>query len=402
MYTSNLHVKNKIEQIAAAIDKVALIKDNEPGFLSGSSGYLLFFSYLEKYSSNKEKYRNKKEQVIDHLFRHIDQVTLSSFAQGLGGIGWVFSHLIQQSMLEADSNLLLEDFDEVLQKAMEYEFRMRNWDYLHGALGILLYFQNRFAKNNLLLPVLQNGCEQLSSLGEEAGEGIKWRSVLNMETGEEGYNISMSHGIASIIAILSSLHATSGTDHKKTEKLLQGSVMYLLEQQIDREQYGSYFSNYALESQEDIHGSRLAWCYGDLGIAMALWRAGQALDNETWKNKALEILLFTAEKRRNPVGGITRDTGLCHGASGVGHIFYRMWWNTRIPEFYDAASYWFDETLTMARFDNGPAGFKSWNYVTGEWYDNYKFLEGITGAGLALLTFYYQIEPAWDECLLLS
>ena len=152
---------------------------------------------------------------------------------------------------------------------------------------------------------------------------------------------------------------------------------------------------------EQIQRSRLGWCYGDLGIAMALWQAGVALHNESWKNKALEILLFAAEKRRNLEKNFVKDAGLCHGTAGIGHIFYRVWWNTKMSEFKKAADYWFEQTLKMAIFADGLAGYKAWNGRDG-WKNKENLLEGIAGIGLALLTYYYEIEPTWDECMLLS
>jgi len=146
----------------------------------------------------------------------------------------------------------------------------------------------------------------------------------------------------------------------------------------------------------------LGWCYGDLGIAMALWQAGIALRNEIWKNKALEVLLFAAEKRRDLRKNFVNDAGLCHGSAGIGHVFYRVWWNTKIPEFKNAANYWFEQTIKMSIFADGLAGYKMWYGEEKGWANSYGLLEGIAGIGLALLMYYYEVEPTWDECLLLS
>ena len=153
-----------------------------------------------------------------------------------------------------------------------------------------------------------------------------------------------------------------------------------------------------------ITKSRLAWCYGDLGIASALDQAGKTMKETNWINKSLEILLFAAIQRRNLEDNMVRDAGLCHGTAGIGHIFYRMWWNTRLPEFKVAADYWFNQTLKMARFPDGLAGFKCFRMQDDHpmWLNKYELLEGISGIGLAMLTYYYQTEPTWDECLLLS
>ena len=148
----------------------------------------------------------------------------------------------------------------------------------------------------------------------------------------------------------------------------------------------------------------MGWCYGDLGIAAALYQAGNALQENMWIEKAIEVLLYAAIHRKNLVDNYVQDAGLCHGAAAIGHIFYRMWWNTKLPEFKDAATYWFQETLKMATFEDGFAGFKTLEMPNGkqEWLNKYGLLDGIAGIGLALLTYYYEMEPEWDECLLLS
>jgi hypothetical protein len=53
-----------------------------------------------------------------------------------------------------------------------------------------------------------------------------------------------------------------------------------------------------------------------------------------------------------------------------------MWWNTRLPEFKNAADYWFEQTLKMATFEDGLAGFKTLEMPDGNplWVNKYEFL----------------------------
>lgn len=368
---------------------------------TGISGRLLPPYYAGKYFNKQTDWQKHIGELSGKVFDNVGTVTSSSFAEGLAGIGWIFEHLKQQSFIEADTNILLEDIDEVLQASMEYEFQVGHWDFLRGGLGILFYYQERSRSNKSLLPILQKGITLLENIGEKQGDIIKWSSTLG-NTNNRVYNISLSHGMASIVAMLAGLYHTEGLDREKISGLLHGVVGYILQQENDTTKYGSYFPNYSLESQGKMSKSNMAWCYGDLGIAVSLWRAGESTGNEFWKNKALEILLFTAENRCNLSDESVRDAGLCHGASGIGHIFYRMWWNTRMPEFKNAADYWFGETLKMAQFHDGLAGFKTWSPSKNEWYNNYDFLEGVTGIGTALLTYSCEVEPTWDRCMLLS
>jgi len=210
--------------------------------------------------------------------------------------------------------------------------------------------------------------------------------------------------MSGIVPLLSKMYNIEGIDKAKTETLLRGAVQYILAQEIDKDKYGSYFSNFALESAPVIPKSRMGWCYGDLGIATVLYQAGKALKEESWINKALEILLFAATQRRNLEDNAVKDAGLCHGAAGIGHLFYRMWWDTKLPEFKAAADYWFDQTLKMATFEDGLAGFKAYEVYEEKprWTNQYDLIIGVSGIGLAMLSYYHETEPTWDECLLLS
>ena len=152
---------------------------------------------------------------------------------------------------------------------------------------------------------------------------------------------------------------------------------------------------------DKLHSSRLAWCYGDLGISVALWHASQALGRKDWEQEAIDTILH-ASKRRGLVENGVVDAGLCHGTAGIAHIFNRMHGYTGLEELKEASNYWFAETLKMARFEDGLAGFKAWQGNERGWVNEPGLLEGIAGIGLALISAVSDIEPAWDECLLLS
>jgi len=373
------------------------------GLLGGKTGLFMALLLYAVHSKNS-KCRKEGIKILETAFDKIEQSDsyVFSFCNGLAGFGWALEYLEQKGYYEGNTNILFEDFDLVLSHVLDFEMQQGHYDFLHEALGIVLYFISRIEKNKDLLPILQKFIIQLNELKEKHSTGsIKWISVIDREKQQTGYNISLSHGMSSIAVILSKLYAINGMNKEMIKSLLQDCITYILEQELDKDKYGSFFPIFAIESMEQLHGSRLAWCYGDLGIAMALWQAGIALQNETWKNKALEILLFAAEKRRDLEANMIIEAPLCHGTVGIGHIFYRMWWNTRLPEFKNAADYWMNETLKMAKFEDGLAGYKAWFGKDG-WINEYSLLEGIAGIGLALMTYYYEVEPNWDECLLLS
>jgi lantibiotic modifying enzyme len=135
---------------------------------------------------------------------------------------------------------------------------------------------------------------------------------------------------------------------------------------------------------------------------MALLQAGKIFNNESWKDEAIGILLKTTEIREWSEAKVL-DAGLCHGTSGIAHIYNRAYKYTGIEKFKVSAIYWFEQTLKMAAFDDGLAGYKTYRAPEfGGFCNENGFLTGIAGIGLAMISAVSDIEPVWDRALLLS
>ena len=205
--------------------------------------------------------------------------------------------------------------------------------------------------------------------------------------------------MSSIVVILSKMFTLypHGVD---VMNMLLNTLKYIFQQQLHQPTV-SYFPSYSLESEEGSRASRLGWCYGDLGIAQAILQAAKTLRSIDYENEALKILLYNCNRRDLKENHVL-DAGLCHGASGISHIFNRLYVNTKMEEFKEASVYWMEKTVEMAQFGDGLAGFKTWQGGKKEWENQYSLLEGITGIGLSILSLLNPDLMQWDECLLLS
>jgi hypothetical protein len=76
-----------------------------------------------------------------------------------------------------------------------------------------------------------------------------------------------------------------------------------------------------------------------------------------------------------------------------------MFHYTGIKNFEDAALFWLDETLKMAAFTDGYAGFKRYH---SQWINSADIFDGISGIGLALLAAVSDSEPRWDRMMMMS
>jgi lantibiotic modifying enzyme len=368
--------------------------------MGGKSGIVLFWAYYSEYSVTVNL-ENTLGQLIFEIFQKIKHGGLTpTYASGISGIGWTIEHLRQNGFVEIDTDIVIGSFDEFLYPKMLQFMSSGNYDYLHGALGIGLYYLNRLSnpKTKLYIVELIN---ELEKHAEHFSENIAWESRLFDERNETVYNLSMSHGIASIVSVLSQFYQAN-IECERVRNLVNGAVNFLLgnknNSRLSKYTFPAYISK---NLSSKVGWGRLAWCYNDLGIAMALLKAGQVFKNEVWKQEAINTLINTTIIK-DFIEAKIMDAGLCHGTAGIAHIYNRAYIYTGLEIFKDSAKYWYEQTLKLASFDDGLAGYKT--YRTPEYggmCNDYGFLEGIAGIGLAIISAVSDIEPAWDGALLL-
>jgi lantibiotic modifying enzyme len=393
-------IKQKIDAIAECIfTKIQKIENESFGLYSGEFGILLFLFYYSRYSQNR-KYISITENYAERLFEQfIEGEKSHTFCNGFSGILYLFEFLRNNDFIDMDVNDIQPALDNYLVDRMRQNISENYYDFMHGALGVGLYILRRgtgFEYIQELIDFLYVTAEK-----SDGNQIIKWKSFI-LDKNEERlftYNFALSHGISSIIIFLTRVVKTGMLDERIVE-MLTGAVNYLLSQEKDFSQLGSYFPHYILiDSPNDISKSRMAWCYGDLGIGLALWQAGKVLEKTACEERGLEILLQST-KRRSFDESYVRDAGICHGSAGVAMIFRRMYLETKRNEFEDAAQYWVNQTLNFSRFENGLAGYMT--LYSDDWKCDYSLLTGIAGIGLVLLSFLENNQQTWDEMFLLS
>jgi lantibiotic modifying enzyme len=391
---------SKLSDIVAAV--LALEADSsDVGLFGGKTGLALLLFYYEALA-NDEMYGDTALDMVSDVFDRVnDGYYYHTFATGTAGIGWAFDHLVRRDYIESEPDLILADLDPLLHRAMMLDIQEGRFDFLHGALGCGLYFLNRLGSGGAE-DYLSELVPELEQVGTMDNYGrLAWESVVDIKKGTRGFNLSMSHGIASVIAFLGRIHQT-GIERKAVSRMLESAIRYLLDQKLKHGDYISVFPPYVIPG-EPPSDSRLAWCYGDLGIGAALYQAGVLTENSEWEEQALEILRHSAARRELEKNSVF-DASLCHGAAGVAHIFNRMFQYSGVLEFKEASQYWLKQTMDFASFDDGIAGFKTWHgrEADGNWVNDLHMLSGAAGVGLVLISAVSNIEPGWDQCLLLS
>ncbi len=368
--------------------------------MGGKAGLACFYAYYADWSGNRvfdSLAADMIEQELNPAAGHVPELR---FSNGLSGLAWLIHHLTATGMFQWDTTSVFDELDPHLYPYMLAEMLAGHYDYLHGALGVALYFL-RQPGSDKYRPHLEELVSELDKMAVREDDGsIKWKSVLDEKTNKSGYNLSLSHGMASIILILSKIYA-EGISEQMTGQLIKGSLMYVNKQKLPSGEFLSVFPSWAKESMQESEQSRLAWCYGDLGIGLAYMQAGEILPESSYKTDGLSILLSTALRRDLEENNVF-DAGLCHGASGLALIYNVLYQTTLLTVFREAAMYWLDICLNMAIHDDGSAGYKAWHHPDyGGWQNSPGLLDGVAGIGLSLLSFVSVREPTWAGSLLL-
>lgn len=391
----------KLDEIAHCICSKLSRENNTHvgGLYDGAFGVLLFLNYFLRYSQDTKTsiiVDIYAEKLVQNLDKNINNHTYSG---GFAGVLYLFEFLRKQEFIDIDIQDVEYRLEDYLFKSMNEDLLNNNYDFLHGAIGVGFYF---LKKNNANKPILKLIDFLYDTANKDFDNKIfKWKSLLDINTRNcrMGYNISLSHGMSCIVIFLSRV-IDNKIESEKLSVMLTCSVNYLLSQIIENQDLGSFFPHY---SREDINTSlsksRLAWCYGDLGVAFAIWKAGCVTNNLTWQNKALSILLSSIS-RLSCLDNNVYDAGICHGTAGIAMIYRRMYIETNMFEFMNASNYWLNQTLLQSRFSDGLAGYKS--FVKDKWLCDYSVLMGISGIGLVFASYLMDDLQNWDELFLLS
>jgi len=366
-----------------------------------SADLALFFAYRERANPQPARAAYFLEQAVARISQ--EEVGAGLFG-GLAGTGWVLAHLAGW-VYDADEDDPNDTIDEVLCAHLAPMPWTHNFDLINGLVGIGLYALERRSKS-MGRRLLERVIKLLAEMAETTRQGITWHTPANLLPTEQChhfpsgyYNLGLAHGVPGVIALLGRVVAAR-VALARAQPLLEGAVRWLLAQDSDvSPNQGTAGFPDILAEQLDTKPARLAWCYGDVGIAAALLGTARCVDQPQWEESALRIARRAA--RRPPDESGVHDACLCHGAAGLAHQFNRFYQATGDPLFATQARYWFEQTLMLRQPQQGVAGYRFWQGDEG-WEDSRGFLEGAAGIGLALLAACNYYQPAWDRLLLVD
>jgi hypothetical protein len=424
---------------AAAGEPVA--EPRHPSVAGGISGHALFFAYRAQAERSSPGDGPAAADLLEEATGALATLPmLPDLYGGFSGVAWTAEHLYNPRFADsADTEAggdpgdtandgdteddPLVEIDAALLQYLQRTPWTADYDLIRGLAGFGVYALERLERQPRAsaLACLAAVVDRLAETAEPWPQGgVTWHTSEELlpdwqrKIYPKGYyNIGAAHGVPGAIAVLGGVAAAAGRLGeagdpaarelaRRARTLLDGAVEWLLQQRLpDGEEscFGTTFS-----PDTPAQKSRLAWCYGDPGIAATLLVAARACREPAWEKVAVDLALKSAARPFS--GSLVRDAGLCHGSAGLGHLFNRLYQQTGDPRLAEAGRAWIQHALDFRLPGEGLAGYRAFwveeDGVTQSWRSDAGFLEGVAGIGLALLGSVSAFEPSWDRLLLLS
>jgi hypothetical protein len=390
-----------VRAILADLESWGREPSGDPSLAGGTAGLAVLHGYLAQAGLGPES-----EAIARRCLRHAtaamaERPERASLYSGLTGVGWAMAHLRTRLPGRNEEDDLAE-IDEVLLDHLDQSPWRGEYDLIEGLVGFGVYGLERLPRP-AATACLGRVVDRLAETAEPRENGVMWwtdPAWVSPETRAEFprgyYNLGLAHGVPGVIAFLGQVCAAGVAQHEALS-LLDRAVCWLLNQD------GPDGFGYWIAPGAQRDKARLAWCYGDPGVAAALLWAARLVNEPAWEREALAIACRAARRPAEQSGVV--DAGLCHGAAGLGHLFNRMFQATGEKCLAEAARFWFEQTLQMQRPGKGVGGYEAWGPGVDDemtWVADRGLLNGAAGIALALLATTTNIEPAWDRMLLVA
>jgi len=352
-----------------------------PSLFVGKGGDALFWAgqYL---SSGKKEDKWRLDKNLEFIIEQTTCTDLAySLSSGITGVFWLFRFLGRYGLITPDYLKSIDELDEYVDIAFWKYIEDGNYDYLHGYLGLAKYYKEK--GDQASLDKLRVVFETLKASAIKSEHGVFWLDIVE-DKKEDDINFGLAHGVPSIILFLVDYYVQS--KDIEVRLLLIDAVSDLRSHRVDDKLFS--FGN----TSSTKNMSRVAWCYGDLGCGLSIYKAGLVLNNQQFMADGIDILLKAAG--RNMDNAVIDTPFICHGYSGTAYIFYKLYLLTERLEFYDAFVYWLN--VMFDEFDRVEKAGTIHDYFS----KNRHFLTGTAGVGLVLDTIFNNREYTWDELLM--
>jgi lantibiotic modifying enzyme len=374
----------------------------------GRSGLAVFYAHLGHAGFDDDGLEHAARLLEESIELLPSQSLDASFLCGFPGVAWSTEHILR--LLDQADDDFNAEIDEAMLAGLDDPTFVPAYDLIDGLAGHGVYALERLGRPTAI-PLASAILARLERTAVEQSVGRSWPSGQMTRTAqgkdvpidETYFNLGLSHGVPGVIGILARFTRVPEL-RDRAIRLLRGATDWMRGQRLALGSDGA-FGDFVADGVES-EPARLAWCYGDAGVAASLLAAARALDDDDLEAFALDVAHAAAARDLADSGVV--DDGLCHGTAGVAHIFHRLYRATGDAICGDAARRWFGHLLTRETERPNVAGFTTFCFERvpdGEYIEDPAWLTGAAGVGLVLVSALSDPTsalPDWDRPLLLD
>jgi thiopeptide-type bacteriocin biosynthesis protein len=393
----------------------------------GYAGIAIFWGYMDACFPD-EKWDVTGREALELAARDAEgrlSVTIGSFS-GLSGLGLAAWNLSRGGVRYR--RLLTTVDDVIVPQALQLAADVRanrdgvnvgDFDAISGLSGIRSYLLLRRNEANVataLAAVIDALVELVSARDVlprwHTPARLLWDEDLVQTYPNGNLNCGLAHGLPGVLAFLSAALAAD-SEAPELKAAVAHAAGWLGTHRCD-DQWGVNWptavsiievdspSGSSLQagsgSEAPEEPSRSAWCYGSPGIARSLWLAGEALNDDHFRELAMDAM--EAVFRRPAASRRIDSPTFCHGKAGLLQIALRFANDTGREKFVTESQNLVREIL-LAYQPGSLLGFRNIETTDRE-IDQPGLLDGAPGVALVLLAAISSVAPDWDRLFLLS
>lgn len=323
------------------------------GLMNGKMGISIFYVHLAQQTKNTI-YEDYAGELIDEIYEEIAVNTSVNFENCLAGIDWGIEHLIHNGFIEADTDEVLEEFDNLIIHEITYH-APHDAGILLGISGYLAYFLAQIKKGSKKKSALKRALLKATLLLQKYID----KSVTDSNhLWKEPEKLDIAWSYLSVLWILTELYYTGIC--KKETKLIIKKLLRV------------YHDNSSLPK---LDSHRLLFA----SIIEKLRQLGCENLSDIYLVKLSKQLM--AEIRREKIREeLERNSAfICNGVSGISAIYQQLFLHNQNSQYDEESLYWKSCCLELIESERGYAGY----FVRKEDKNkSFGILKGITGIGL--------------------
>jgi lantibiotic modifying enzyme len=387
-------------------------QDTNASLACGDAGLAVLFGYIDRVfpEAGWDKVAHEAVSRTTAYITTSPEPSIGLFG-GLAGLGFATAYLSRSDTRYRRARLAIEDLllprasDLAESFAKKYGMRVEDYDLVTGLSGVAAYLLCRIHDDRARQALQTVVGALVEIVGRDAplpawftpADMISAKSMIGKYP-EGNLNCGLAHGMPGILSVLA-LASLEGVDAPGLHSAIRRLADWLMARRAINRWGASWWPGaVGVRAQDPVAPAPMAWCYGNPGVARALWLAGTAVHDVELCEAATEGLR-SVFRRPASRPGVTSPT-FCHGAAGLLQITMRFANDTELPDLCDAASGILDQLLNLfsedARF-----GYRDYDDETGS-VDRVGLLDGAAGVALVLFTAASNQAPDWDRMFLLS